>query len=479
MPRRISRRQLLAALGGGAAVLLARPRPRAQQRPPNLLFIMSDQHNYRVMGCAGDKLAITPNLDRLAARGVRFHTAYTQAPVCVPARMSLITGRYTHAHGALDNAYALPPDERTIGHHFAEHGYLTAAIGKMHFIDPDNHHGFDVRIDHKEFNATIPQEARVWHARSGDNTWRRTTGGFSPLPKEQFFECFVAQETVRFLQQQRDQPFCLWCSFVAPHPPFYPPKEFFDLFPIDRVHLPKQAPPDAPPLIPLLARKQQEWRGLTEEQVRTMIAAYYGMVTMMDESVGTVYRALEGLGLADNTIVSYTSDHGDLLYQHRMFLKFNFFEGSARIPMILSWPGHLPQRRVVNTIVEHVDMYPTFCELAGLPIPETVQGRSLLPLLKGRGADWPNRAFGEQGRDMRMIRHGRCKLNFYDGQPLELYDLENDPAEFYNLVGKPKLQPVVERLKQETADWLAATPPDRAETAQPLKAGRRQRLQAD
>ncbi len=464
-----SRRQMMRSLATGALALLAAPGATAPPTRRNLLFIMSDQHHHGAIGCAGDPLAITPNLDALAKAGTRFATAYCQAPVCVPARMSVITGRYAHAHGALTNAYALPSSERTIGHHLADHGYLTAAIGKMHFIDDDNQHGFQVRLDHADFNQTISEDARAWHRRSSDSPWRRGTGGPAPIAEDEFIESFVARQTIRFLEEHRDGPFCLWCSFVAPHPPFWPPADYYAMYPLERIQFPEQAPPEARPLIPELARRQQEWANTPEDQLKAMIAGYYGLVTMVDTRIGEVLAAVDRLGLRDRTVISYTADHGELKYEHRLFLKFNFFEGASRVPMILSFPPEIPRGRTRRQVVEHVDMYPTFCDLLGVPTPATVQGQSLLPLARGRARDWPNRAFSEQGRNMRMIRDGRWKLNLYSGEPLELYNLERDPNEFYNLIDRRQLRPVVERLRDRCAEWLANTPPDRTGTAKPYE----------
>jgi choline-sulfatase len=205
-----------------------------------------------------------------------------------------------------------------------------------------------------------------------------------------------------------------------------------------------------------------------------MIAAYMGRITSVDTQIGRALAALEQAGLTESTIISYTADHGDMLGERNRYGKTVMYDSSARIPLIIRYPQALPQGIRRREVVEHVDLYPTFCDLTGLPTPDTVQGHSLLPVMQGHAGDWPDTAFSELA-DKVLVRQGQHKLTFYDGKPLELYDIEQDPREWDNLVGKPGSDEVVAHLTQLRDEWMARTPPDVRNQVQPLRAGRRRR----
>lgn len=444
---RITRRQFVTQLGLGAAAVatagcLARqpPGPALAQRP-NLLFIMSDQHRGDFLGCAGHPLMQTPSLDRLAAQGTRFDRAYTSWPLCVPARMSLITGRYPHSHGAPGNIYALPPTEQTIGHYLKGLGYRTAAVGKMHFQDADQNHGFDYRIERPDFEKEAGVQRRAHTERSRDGKdW-----GIAPWSEAETYEHYVADKTIAWLEGHREQPFCAWCSFSAPHPPYLAAPELFDLY-AGKVHLPPQNPND---------KTAGEY---SEADALTILTAYMANITLVDRNLGRVLAALNRLGLADRTIVVYTSDHGEMAYQRHRFGKGVMYEGATHIPLILRAPARVPHQVVRREVVEHVDLFPTFCELLNVPTPKTVQGRSLLPLLSGQAADWPNTAFIEQNNRRVTVVHGSYKCSFPRGKADELYCLETNPQEWNNLIGEPGSDKIVADLRKLMDDWRARTP---------------------
>ena len=463
---KMDRRGFLAATAGAAAALALLAfgvgEPQAAQRPqakrPNILLIMTDQHRWDFMGCAGHPLVKTPNLDRLAAEGVRFNTAYCQAPVCVPARMSIITGRYAHSHGAASNRLALPEDQQTIGHYFKTLGYQTGALGKMHFVGPDQHHGFDDRIEWAQFAKTLPAELKKRNPDRGND--ELISAGISPLTEAQTYEHFLATKTIEWLERNGSEPFCLWFSMIAPHPPFKAPKNLYDLY-AGRVADPPAPPADASPRVPEIEEIDQERRGMfdaSDDGRKAIYAAYLGNITLADNCIGRVLEALDRLGLAENTVVVYTADHGDMQYEHGLFFKFVMFDGSARIPMIIRFPGHTAKGAVRQQVVEHVDLYPTLCELTGAPIPPTVQGRSLTKLLNGDDPSWPNTAFSELS--MTMVRTQRYKCNFSGGEPLEVYDMEKDPREFYNLAQTERGKEVIRDMVKLRDDWMARTQPD-------------------
>lgn len=464
----ITRREFLSRLGLGAVGLatsgLLGPldAPAAQARP-NILYIMSDQHRWDFMSGMGHPLVHTPNMDRLAREGVLFDAAYCQSPLCVPSRMSEITGRYVHSHGALSNGYVLPETERTIGNHFKDHGYATGALGKMHFIDKDQHHGFDFVVNADDFfEATgrdmkpspVPDSEQVARrARAGRRAVRRSgpKEGPSLETDEQTYEHFLADRMIDWLDKKPPQPFCMWLSFHAPHPPYLTPETYYRLYE-GKVRVPEQPPAG-------YFSQGQKKSNLPQDQQLRMIAAYLGRITSVDTQIGRVLAAMEKAGVLDNTIISYTADHGDMMGERNRYAKGVMYDPSARIPMIFRYPKALPRGVRRHEVVEQVDLYPTFCDLTGLPTPSTVQGRSLKPLLAGKSAGWSNTAFSELA-DKVLVRENQYKLTFYDGKPLELYDLEKDPHEWDNLIGKPGSEAVVARLTKLRDDWMARTTPD-------------------
>jgi len=465
---KITRRQFIARIGAGAAaigitsVLRVTKAHAGSAKRPNILFIMSDQHRWDFMGCTGHPLVQTPNMDRLAEQGALFDAAYCHWPVCVPSRMSVITGRYPHSHGTLGNAYSLPQDQQTIGHYLKTLGYQTAAIGKMHFVDEDQQHGFDYRIEKADYSNEKGTEIsnKKIRARSG-RPW-----GISTQTEAETYEYFIAGKTIDWLEKNVEKPFCVWCSFSAPHPPFVAPENFYKLYE-GKVKI----PPRPPAPNPFLKKSTQEWADLTDEQAPVVMTAYLANITQMDRNIGRVLEALEKLGLADNTIVSYTSDHGDMQWQHGRFGKMTMFDGAARIPMILRYKRRIPSGIVRHEIVEHVDMYPTFCDLLEIPTPSSVQGRSLMPLLEGKADNWPNTAFIEMGNSV-IVRTSQHKCRFEGDKALELYDLEKDPQEWNNLIDKSGSEKIVAEMHQLLADWWKRTQPDLRGKVKPYRSGK-------
>ena len=471
----ITRREFVTRFGIGAATVglagalgrqyVIQPASGAGTEPvrrPNILFLMSDQHRWDFMGCTGHPLVRTPNLDRLAADGTLFDAAYSHWPVCVPSRMSMITGRYPHSHGAIGNAYALPQDQQTIGGYLKTFGYRTAAIGKMHFVGDDQQHGFDYRVEKEDYAQQTDAEGKNSNirARSG-KPW-----GISTQTQEQTYEHYIADKTIEWMEKNADGPFCLWCSFSAPHPPFVSPEEFYKLYE-GKVKIPPQPPKPNP----FLKKSPQEWADLTDEEAPVVMTAYLANITMVDMNIGRVLKTLEKLGLADKTIVSYTSDHGDMEWQHRRFGKMTMFDGATRIPLILRYGPRVPKGTLRHEVVEQVDMYPTFCELLGVPTPVTVQGRSLMPLIEGKTDNWPNTAFIEMGGSV-VVRTSQYKCRFEGEKALELYDLQKDPQEWVNLVDKPGSEKTIAEITRLLNDWWKRTQPDLRQQVKPYQKGK-------
>ncbi|MBK5291304.1 MAG: sulfatase-like hydrolase/transferase [Acidobacteriia bacterium] len=423
---------------------------RGQSRRANLLFIMSDQHQREASGCYGSKEVRTPRIDEIASRGVRFDHAYCQAPVCVPARGSMITGQYPHGHGARILADPLPDDARTIAHFFRERGYITGAIGKMHFVDESRRHGFDHRLYEADFQRTLTSEERE-QLRRDQGGAEGVEGRPSRLPARFFQDNYYAGETVKFLRANRDRPFCLWSSFFMPHTPLVPMESFYSRYDSSKL---------TPPLRPaddltggfeghLIRAKERGWYSQTDDQLRRSLAGYYGNISQMDACVGRVYDALRELGLDKNTVVVYTSDHGEMAGAHRMWTKHNMFEQSVAVPLIISMPDRMQSRTSRRELVEHVDLFPTLAELCGHAVPRGIHGRSVAGLVLNRRYAQREFAYSEYyfchrvfTRDDRyvgkppilMVRTAKWKLNYLSWGRSELFDLRKDPGEFRNCI---------------------------------------------
>ena len=424
----------------------------------NVVVLMGDHFRADALGAFGNPLARTPNLDRLAGESVRFSQAFCQAPVCAPTRHSLATGRYCCDHGVLQQAHASP---RPRGGPPSSPGLRRIRFGHMHWISGGC--GFEpLRILGVAAGGVAEVAARYeWEAQS---ITRRTTGGPSPRRSEEYSGYHVAGNAIAHIQDavERDEPFLCWVSFSEPHPPWYPPKEIYRQFDQSAIALPAQPPDAAPPPHPVIRGQQQEWAHLTEVEVRQITAGFYGMVALADAYCGMVLNALDRLGIRDETAVLFTSDHGEQLYEHRLFTKFCMREASVHVPMMIRVPGMAPGVR--GELVEHVDVLPTICDLAGAEMPSGLPGRSMAPLLDA-GADtpegWREAAFAEiagvQGAGLiRMARTATDKLNVYDGEPGEYYDLAADPGEFYNRIGDPAARSRIEALHEALRAWEAA-----------------------
>ena len=428
--------------------------------PKNVLVLMCDHHRFDALGCLGNPLARTPNLDRLAARSVRFDNCFSQSPVCAPARHSLATGRYAHAHGVVTNDSMPHPGMVTIAHALQPLGYRRIQLGHMHWKDPDMETGYEPWITHGAWREAMPAAALRRHEWEQQNITRRTTGGPGPRSAQQYSGYCVATNAIDQIESAvaRGRPFLCWAAFSEPHPPFYPPREIYERFDQSRIPLPRQAPPGCPRPHEYILNKRKEWEHLTEVEVRQIIAGYYGMVELVDGYCGMVLEALDRLQIREETVVIWTVDHGDQMWEHELFLKFNMYDGSVHVPLLLDVPGGGPSVR--GELVEHVDVFATICDLLGASCPATVQGRSLVPLLDGGPAPdgWRDAVFSQIG-NVQMIRTHEMKLNVYGGEPGELYDLQRDPEEFCNRIAEPRYAQTVQTLFHRLKQWEEANGP--------------------
>lgn len=426
------------------------------RQKPNIVVLMSDQHGAWALGSYGHPFIQTPNLDRLAQRGVAFDSAYCNSPICGPSRSSFLTGRLPHAIAAWDNAQPLPSDIPTWAHYLTTAGYQTVLTGKQHFIGPDQHHGFELRLG-SEVHSTRIQVGSINPFHPTDTSKYLRTGVGRTRYIE--YDYAVEDEAVRYLQgegRDPERPFALCVSFITPHFPLVAEQEYMDLYWPHHADLPVMPPGCPEGLHPAWRALRQYYNAdlMDAERTRRARAAYYALCTFMDRRIGNVLAALERSGEAENTIVIYTSDHGEHLGSRGMWWKSSFFEESVRVPLIIAWPGHLPQGQRRAQVVSLVDLSATLLAMGGATPLDDLDGRSLLPLLAGRSQGWPDCAFAEyyaSGADAPrcMLRQGKYKLNYFGDYRPQLYDLETDPAEWYDLAGTPEGAPVVAALTAE------------------------------
>ncbi|MEO6810417.1 MAG: sulfatase-like hydrolase/transferase [Isosphaeraceae bacterium] len=450
---------------------------------PNVLILIGDDHVGGSLGIDGDPHKATPNLDRLVEQGVRFDRAVCNSPVCTPSRQSFITGRLPHAVGVTVLTTKLPDSAVTLGDWVSDHGYATAAVGKMHFNGPSKH-GFAYRIDKPDWRKWLedhPPEGgdqrRPWRPfRDPAAVWLNAEALNYGLPEVSMEAHFFADHAAEFLRsrQGKNQPFALVVGFNEPHSPFVFPREWQGRFQPDAFSVPPVSDFDRrdQPLI---------FKDLTPAQKQGIQAAYYTSVNYLDHELGRVLDALDASGLAENTIVVYLGDHGYLLGQHGRFEKHILYEPGLRVPLIFRWPKHLPEGRRVTEQVELVDLLPTLLDLCGLPNPPNIHGQSLTPLLNGEpGAKGRDIVFSEYlENEEAMVRSDRYKLivgtgrrarqdgyetaNPTPGPYKRLYDLQADPDETTNLHDQPDLASTLAKLQHALYTRLVTTREGRAQ----------------
>lgn len=426
-------------------------------KPQNLLILMSDEHNARMMGCAGHPLARTPNLDALAARGTRFIDAYTSCPICVPARASFATGRYIHDIEYWDNSIAYDGRVPSWGHRLQAAGVRVESIGKLHYRLEQDPTGFD--------KQHIPM-----HITGGVGmiqlSIRKQFPDFVPPPRKRSviaeaasvgeseytqYDRRVADIATRWLHDaaSTDKPWVLFVSFVTPHYPLVAPKEFFDLYPIDEMPDPTYGPGSGYQPHPWLADLLAGGAPNPQDQ-RRALAAYLGLVSFMDAQIGRVLGALDAAGLRDSTRVLYTSDHGENAGKRGFWGKSNHYQEAVAVPMIVAGEG-VPVGKLSSTPASLVDAYPTVLDGVGLSADaDGVPGHSLFDLAnqsdaRDRIAFSEYHAAGSPSASY-MLRKDRFKYIYYVRFEPELFDLENDPEESTNLAARPEYADTVKAL---------------------------------
>jgi len=443
------------------------------QSRPNILLIHSDQHRYDCIGAHGHPLLQTPNLDRLAAEGIDFSQAFCPSPICSPARASLLTGQWPVQHGLLFTEIAeahrpMKPNRPTFSALLHKAGYYLGYVGKWHVDEEATPLDFG-------FDDYVPKEAYTeWRARQGlpprvgCNGWFGETD--TTTRPEQSRIAWAVRETRRLIRRavDRDQPFFIRWDPSEPHLPNIVPEPYASLYPPERI---PPWPSFGDPLRgkPTIQRTQlRNWgiEGWTWAQWAPIVGRYLGEITLLDAQLGVLLAELDALGLAQNTLVVYTTDHGDMCGAHGMMDKhYVMYDDVVHVPLMMRWPGVIPAgQRSAAFVSSAIDLASTFCEAAGVPAPNTFTGESLLSAAtQGRGnttrqdifASYHGNQFGLFSQ--RMVRDARWKFIWNPTAEDELYDLATDPAELHNRAGDAQYEPELNRLRKRLADWLLST----------------------
>ena len=471
---------LLTILAGlASAQLMEKP------TPPNVLFIISDDLN-NSLGCYGHPQVESPNIDRLAERGVRFEHAYCQFPLCGPSRNSMLTGLYPNSTGVLRNQQIFRqtiPSHRSLSHAFRMEGYFAARIGKLYHYNVPKSVGTNGHDDpgswELELNPAgcdrLLEEPDIFSLRPGSFggtlSWYASPRG--DLKHTDGMLALDAQWVLERCARDRKRPFFLALGFYRPHTPYVAPKEYFTGYPEKQMPLVKGVEEDIKDLpADALGSHKKEHELLTDELRQKAIQAYFASITFMDAQVGRVLDTLEQLDLADNTIVVFTSDHGYHLGEHGLWQKMSLFEQSARVPLIIAAPGQAKEGAVAQTPVGLIDLYPTLTELCNVPAPENLQGQSLVPILKdpakpGRGWTLSQVTRGRRGKPTFgfTLRTPRWRYTEWDqgNRGRELYDHETDPLEQTNLAEDPAQAERVAGLSKQLREAAASTLPESGE----------------
>ncbi len=434
-------------------------------RKPNVLFIAVDDLN-NDLGCYRHPLVKSPNIDRLAHRGVKFDRAYCQFPLCSPSRSSLMTGRPPDTIRVYDlkkHFRETLPDVVTLPQLFQRHGYFAARVGKIYHYGNPGDIGTNGLDDPPSWNTVVnprgvdKDEEKVLT----NHTPKRGLGSSlslyaSPAPDEEHTDGKVVSETIKLLEQNRDKPFIIAAGFYRPHCPFIAPKKYFVLYPLEKIVAPNFSASGLAQIPPAALWIAQPNFGVSEQAQRESIQAYYASISFLDAQVGKLLDALDRLKLRDNTIIVFWSDHGYLLGEHGQWMKQTLFEGSARAPLIIAGPGTTAKGKASGRTVELLDLYPTLADLCNLPAPAGLAGRSLSSLLRDPRATWTKPAFTQvrrgNGANAFMgysVRTERYRYTEWDEgrRGAEFYDYTYDPQEQHNLIGDPKYKQQVAEMK--------------------------------
>jgi choline-sulfatase len=431
---------------------------------PNILLIMSDQHTPHVTGYFGHPFVKTPNLDRLASEGVVFTEAYCTSPVCVASRLSMLTGRHPHRIGVWGLADTIPSTTPTWLLPLSIAGWETIICGRMHLVYGDRNHGFERRLCGDAY-PTMRNNFAHWKNEEPEVTKAgRVIREAGPGTARHDAEDAITEgHALKFIHglnpAKQSRPFAMCVGFYRPHTPFLAPPELLELY--------QDLPPcqwDSAEQLPPYYQSLRRHFGLetdppTPKDCDRAAQAYFAMVTGLDRRIGSILNALEQQGILDDTIVIYTSDHGEMLGRQGLWFKGCLYEGAVCVPLIIRYPKRWEPQRYDFVPVSLLDLFPTFCEIAGIEPYPFLDGFSLMPELEGHESDPTRSIFAEYAdygihTPMRMIRKGSYKMIYADGYDPLVFNLANDPHERNNLSSKPEPQAIIRHMKEEILrDW--------------------------
>ena len=424
---------------------------------PNILVVMSDEHSRSFTEPYGHPFVKTPHMQRLADEGTTFVNAYCNSPICNPSRASFMTGQHTPKVGAWDNAATLSSDEATWAHLINAAGYETVLCGKMHFQGADQMHGFQRRIlsdVHGNANPRLTADWVGWHPENAAADYSMfTQAGPGEHAYSAYDEVAAAQASTYIrAQESADRPWALLVGLITPHFPFIARQKYWDMYYPEHADQPR-IPAHMDDIHPH-KRRLAEWFSYVDvdpELVARARAAYYGLITYCDDCLGQILAAVDESGQGDDTVIVYTSDHGDAVGEHGMWTKQTFYEDSVGVPLHVRWPGKVDAGRRVNQPVSLIDVTQTLLDSAAVEAPGYWSGESLLGLAGGEPegpgeviADYT--AVAAKG-PCRMVRVGDLKYNYYHGEPEELFDLAADPDELVNQIENPAYADALDDLR--------------------------------
>lgn len=436
---------------------------------PNILLITTDQQRWDAVGGTGPAFLRTPHFDHLCREGVRFNRAYSDCPLCVPARRTIMTGQHAHTHGMTENAVSVPVDpSATLPGRLTAAGYQSMAIGKMHFHPQRYRQGFQEMILPDDYYREMARKGGAQPMRHGLGQ-NEITPTMSTVPETETLTSWIAERSVDFITHRRDPsvPFFLWTSFSKPHPPLDPPEPYYSMYRDANIPDPVCGDWARREDCPVALRRM--WERMdgdrSPEIIREARAAYYGLVSQIDFNLGRIFAALRASGQWKNTIILFASDHGEYLGDHGGMWKGFFHESSARVPFVLRLPPTAPwssSDRTVDDLVCLVDIYPTLLGAAGIDVPADVDGVNMLPAVREVRTPKPRWVVSVFATDVEhcyqlAITDGRWKyLWFPEGAAEQLFDVESDPSELHNRATDTDAAAIKSALRTALIDELAA-----------------------
>ena len=482
----------LTAVGNNAPLSAATAADPPRSDRPNVVVIMTDQHHFQALRCAGNSLIRTPNLDRLAREGILFTNGYVNAPICGPSRASFYTGHHCGKTRVFTNHRPIADGLQVLPRTLQQAGMQTARVGKLHLHPMTDDWGFEWhRVNDAMYNTYAPEADHSdyirWAARAMNVSPRtlirqfetdeesrdlfRFTMGSSVTDAYHHYNDWCADAAIRFLREERDgRPFFLHLGFFGPHQPMLPPEPWASCYQPQKVELLPQMHADVADIATLSPRfrkraKRPSREGWTDHTWRTVLAAYYGQVTQIDHHIGRILAALDELEISGNTVVVFTADHGDHLGQYRLLQKGTMYEGSVHVPLLIRDPAGVKGRRE-ERLVSLLDVYRTILARCGVEDPNGSPGRSMVPLLEGRSDGWQNEVFASLWRQS-LLRRDHLKLyrrrvgRGVDDVRYDLFDLREEPYEMVSHAEDPAYSDVRAELQADLDDWHARQGIDR------------------